>query len=569
MITDSFLPFIAVVFPKFIIDELVIGRNLKSAITLVVVFFSSNLVLNSINTVIDGVVNCKKEKLIQQHYKTFSEKTMDMDLEDIENTTISDRKNRAQQVITWNSRNIDGIKNAIGGILSFSIQVIGFSYILSRLNVFIIVLVVGIIIVDSLLNNYQQKLIRKKDVEMTPINRQWDYLTRITEDYSFGKLIRIYHFAPMILKKCIENRKLFKEKRDVIQRISLYKTMVLTFLSLVQEGIVYIFLISSVVSGTITLGDFTMYLAAMMAFSNAVNNIIGFTIGLNYTTQYVNDFIEFINLPDSLEKSGGKRTDDVPSTFEFRNVSYKYPNSHRTILKNLNISFKMNDRITLVGDNGAGKTTFVKLLMRFYDPTSGEILLNGKNIKDYDYHEYFKIFSAVFQDYQFFAFTIAENIAFNQADNRSREHTIMDALNKVGMLEKVTALPQSIYSYMGKAFEEDGVEFSGGEMQKIAIARSIYKNGYIFILDEPTANLSPIAEHNIFKSFNESTVDKTVLYISHRLSSSAFSNRILVFEDGAIVEDGTHKELMEKSGLYKKMYDMQAGYYINEEVDLS
>lgn len=568
MLIDSMIPFIIVIFPKYIIDELTIGKNLKITLFWVSTFFATNLILGSINTVIDGVVNCKKEKLIQQHYKVFSNKTMSMDLEDVENTNISDKKAHAQQVITWNSRNIDGIKNGIGGIFSFSIQMVGFSYILSRLNILIIFLTVGIIIINALLNNVNQKIIRKIDMELAPINRRWNYLTKISEDYSFGKLIRIYSFAPMIIQKCIQNRKVFKEKQVVIQRNSLLNSILLAFLSIVQEGVVYIFLVSSVVSGNITLGDLSMYLAATMAFSNAVNNVISFTIGLNYTTKYINDFIDFINIPDSMRKDGMAQIDDHEWIFEFRNVSYKYPFSDKTVLNDMNISFSLNDKITLVGDNGAGKTTFVKLLMRFYDPTSGEILLNGKNIKEYEYDEYFKVFSTVFQDYQFFAFTISENIAFAEAMLEDRKQLILNALSKVGMLERVYLLPQNICSYMGKGFEDDGVEFSGGEMQKIAIARSIYKDAPMFIMDEPTANLSPIAEYNIFKNFNDSTLNKTVLYVSHRLTSTVFSNRILVFDKGQITEDGTHQELIRRNGLYKKMFDMQSAYYLDTEVNL-
>lgn len=567
MITDSIVPFIAVIFPKYIIDELTIGRNLKSAIIMVIIFFAANLIINSINISIDGVINCKKEKLIQQHYKVFGNKTMSMDLEDIENPNISDQKARAQQVITWNSRNIDGIKNALSGILSFSIQIIGFSYVLARLNIFITFLLLGIIIVNTFLNNVSEKISREINIELTPINRKWNYLSKITDDYSFGKLIRVYSFAPMIIEKCIENRKLFKEKQMKISKNNLYNGIVLASLSIIQEGAVYIFLVLSVISGSITLGDFTMYLAATMAFSTAVNSLIAFTINLNYTSKYVSDYIDFINTPDSLKKEGNTELRSENCTFEFRNVCFKYPLSDTYVLNNINITFGSNDRITLIGDNGAGKTTFIKLLMRFYDPTSGEILLNNKNIKEYEYDEYFKAFSTVFQDYQFFDFTIAENIAFDEAANDDKKQLIFEALNKAGILEKINSLPHGANSYLGKGFEDDGIELSGGEMQKLAIARSIYKNAPIFIMDEPTANLSPISEHNIFKTFNDTTMNKTVLYVSHRLTSTMFSNRIIVFDNGNIVEDGVHQELIKRNGLYKKMFDMQSVYYLDSEVD--
>lgn len=566
MINDAIIPFIAIIFPRYIIDEITIGKDLRTAITWVIMFVLVDLVLKSTNTIIDGIVNSKKEKLIQQQYKVFSEKTMGMDLEDIENSEISDKKAQAQKVITWNSRNIDGIKNSLAGIVSFSIQIIGFSYMLSKLNSIIIIFLIGIIIINTMLNNYSQKIIRTIDRELTPINREWNYLSKITEDYSFGKLIRIYNFAPTIIRKCIENRKIFKEKQEEIHRNNLRKSIVLGFLSIIQEGIIYIYLISLTFSGNISIGELYMYLTATMAFSNAVNNLISFTIGLNYTSKYVNDFIEFINIPDSIDKSGKLPIGNNKFEFEFKNVYFEYPFSNKTVLENINIKFNINDRITIVGDNGAGKTTFVKLIMRFYEPTSGEILLNGTNIKEYEYNEYFRMFSTVFQDYQFFAFTIAENIAFEDAMDKDKRQEILKALDRVGMLEKIDSLPNNIDTYIGKGFEEEGLEMSGGEMQKIAIARSIYKDAPFFIMDEPTANLSPIAEHNILRDFHDATLNKNAIFTSHRLSSAAFSNRILVFDRGQIIEDGSHQELIKTDSLYRKMFDMQSVYYLSEQV---
>ena len=561
MVIDSAIPFISVIFPKYIIDELTIGKSFYKSIILASLFFISNLLISSINTSIDGVISCKKEKLVQQHYKVFSNKTMSMDLEDIENPDLSDKKMRAQQSITWNSRNIDGIKNAIGGIISYSIQIIGFSYILSKLNIYVIFILLGIIILTAFLNNHNQKFNREIEIELTPINRRWNYLTNVSDDYAYGKLIRIYNLIPMILRKCIENRELFIQKQKKVLKNNFTGSILLSILSIIQEGVVYLFLVLSVVNGSITLGDFTMYLAATMSLTGAINNLIGFTIGLNITSEYINEYIDFISSPDSMTKKGTDHINNSKLDFEFKNVSYKYPFTDKNVLNNISIAFSLNDRITLVGDNGAGKTTFVKLLMRFYDPTSGTIMLNGKDIKEYDYEEYFRLFSPVFQDYNYFAFTIAENIAFEDAFCIEKRQKILDALNKSGILDKINSLPHNINSYIGTRFEEEGIDFSGGETQKIAIARSIYKNSQISVMDEPTANLSPISEYNIFKNFNDSTLDKTVLYISHRLTSTIFSKRILVFKEGQIIEDGTHRELLTHNGLYRKMFNMQSAYY--------
>lgn len=565
MLIDSLVPFVGIVFPKYIIDELTIGRSIERSLLFVFLFVISGLFLNSLNILIDTIVSCKKEKLIQQHYKIFSDKTMSMDLQDIENPDISNHKTRAQKVITWNSRNIDGVKNAIGGMISYSLQIVGYIFILSKLNILIVAIIISVVIINAVLNNLLNKAHRKNDVDLTPINRKWNYLSNIVDDYSLGKMIRIYDLKGLIIDKCKINREQYKEKQKNIYKFNSIISMVLSALSLLQEGAIYIYLTVSAISGRITIGEFSMYLAATMGLTSAINNLVGFSIGLNYTSDYIKDFIDFVTLPDSMTKEGKNTVDDNELIFEFRNVSFKYPRTETFVLNNINVKFKFNERISLVGENGAGKSTFIKLLMRFYDPTEGEILLNGKNVKEYEYPKYLKIFSTVFQDYQLFCFTIFENVALNQSKYIENELNARKAMDKAGILNKIDSLPYKIHTYLGKGFEEHGTELSGGEMQKLAIARAIYKDSNVFIMDEPASNLSPTAEYDILKHFSDSTQHKTVVYISHRLASSVFSDRILVFKNGQIIEDGSHQQLMKIDGFYKKMYLMQAAYYKEEE----
>lgn len=297
-------------------------------------------------------------------------------------------------------------------MISYSIQIIGLSYILSRLNVVIILYIIAVIIVNTCLNNRIQKKYREIYIQLTPIERMWNYLNRISEDYSLGKIIRINNISKFILEKCKANRKIYVDKQAQFQKSNFQYSTVVSLMSVFQEGLIYVFLISSVVSNKITLGDFTMYLAAAMSYTNAVSNLINFTIGLNYTSKYVNDYIDFLNIKDSIDKTGIRKIPDRQNLcIRFENVYFKYPNSDNYVLKNINTTIRSNERISLVGDNGAGKTTFVKLLMRLYEPTLGKIYLNDVDIREYDYQDYISLFPAVFQDYQNFAFTIAENVA--------------------------------------------------------------------------------------------------------------------------------------------------------------
>lgn len=562
MVLEAAAPFIIVVFPKFIIDEITIGKNLQRALGWVVLFFVTTLVIESAEAIINGIVDCKKEKLIQRQYKIFGNKIMGMDLEDLENPEIADRKERAQKVITWNSKNIDGIKNALGGMVAFLIQLIGFSYILWRLNIFIAVLLVCIIIINSILDKKRKKSSRKLDVELTPINRRWKYLKKITADYSYGKMIRTYQLLPMLLKKASANRGIYREKKQKLQKQDMAFKIAALFMSVLQEGIVYLFLVPAVLHEEITFGDLTMYLSATLAFTGAIQNFIGYTMGLGYTSEYVNDFIDFVHLPDSMPKEGKQKINANSCFFEFKNVSYKYPFSEKMVLQDINVTFTCGERLMLIGENGAGKSTFVKLLLRLYDPTSGEILLNGVNIKEYDLAEYYGLFSVIFQDFQLFAFRIKENITCASAYH---EEEVIKTVKDVGLYHKLTSLPAGLHTFLGKSYEEEGIELSGGELQKLAIARALYKNGEVFIMDEPTSNLSPLSEFDIFKRFDSLTKKKSVFFVSHRLTGTSLCERILVFDGGKIQEDGSHQELMAINGIYKKMFEMQAQYYSTQE----
>ena len=244
---------------------------------------------------------------------------------------------------------------------------------------------------------------------------------------------------------------------------------------------------------------------------------------------------------------------------EFKNVSFRYPGSEKYILKGINLTITDGQKLSIVGENGAGKSTFVKLLIRLYDPTEGNIYLNGVNIKDIAYEQYMSIFSTVFQDYKLFSFSLKDNIALALPLN---EEKVLDVLMRVGLEEKLRKLPKGIGTAIFKNFDETGFEPSGGEGQKIALARALYKDAPVIILDEPTAALDPRAEYEIYQQFNDMVEGKTAVYISHRLSSTKFCDVIAVFSNGEIAEYGSHEELMNKCGIYSELFNMQAQFYV-------
>lgn len=299
------------------------------------------------------------------------------------------------------------------------------------------------------------------------------------------------------------------------------------------------------------------------ALDSTMNGLVWNVQDIIRRCNYAYEYVLFMEYPEAIEKN----TDKVQAglhMIEFRNVSFAYPGTDRKVLEDINITIEPGEKLSIVGLNGAGKTTFIKLLCRLYDPTSGQILMDGKDIREYDYQEYMKQFAPVFQDFQLLRFTIGENILHKDPRQRTDEEKekVDEIIRLVGLEDMVGKLGKGIDTTLFKIFEEDGIEPSGGEQQKIAIARALNKDAPVIILDEPTAALDPIAEYEIYRHFHTLVGNKTALYISHRLSSCRFCDRIAVFADGRIAEYGSHDELVNiPDGIYAKMFEAQAQYY--------
>ena len=355
---------------------------------------------------------------------------------------------------------------------------------------------------------------------------------------------------------------LIKEKTDFWKKHT-EKTIVLEYIIL---GLIYTFVALKAIAGTFGIGSFVKYATCIQKLLWNTNDFGAMLSRMHTLNEYIEDFFEYVDTPTEMHYGTiptEKRMDNKYD-IEFHNVSFKYPNTDKYAVKNLNLKFKVGDRIAVVGMNGSGKTTMIKLLCRLYDPTEGYITLNGIDIQKYDYEDYLKLFSVVFQDFKLFSFSVAENVA---ASVDYDEKKVWSALEKAGMFERVQAMPKGLKTPVYKDFEEDGVEISGGEAQKIAIARALYKDAAFVILDEPTASLDPIAEHEIYSRFNDMVKDKTAVYISHRLSSCRFCDRILVFDNGQLIQDGSHENLLEKpNGKYSELWNAQAQYYAENKV---
>lgn len=324
---------------------------------------------------------------------------------------------------------------------------------------------------------------------------------------------------------------------------------------------VYIFVAAKVFIGVIGLGDFNLYRQSLNRFVRAISGLAENFNDLRANNKFLLKIFEYTDLPNDMYKGtlAVEKRDDIDYEIEFRDVSFKYPGTDSWVIRHVNMKFKIGDKLAIVGQNGSGKTTFIKLLCRLYDPTEGRILLNGIDITRYRYDEYIKLFSVVFQDYALFSFSLGENIA---ASSEYDEGKVSDCLIRAGMGEKLSILKDGVKTYIGRDYDVEGVDFSGGEKQKIALARALYKDAPFVILDEPTAALDPLAEAEVYKNFNTLVENKTSVFISHRLSSCRFCDNIAVFDNGYLVQQGSHDILVkDENGKYRELWLAQAGYY--------
>ncbi len=385
-------------------------------------------------------------------------------------------------------------------------------------------------------------------------------LTHILRDYKAGKVIRIYDMKEMLLgnfrKFNTQSAEFFERWNDAGNQGTLFRNTV----NGLYVVCIYLFVAVKALAGAITIGAFTQYAGALTKLAKGFQDFVENSAELKKKCIYMSDFLDFLNTESSHVKGSipvEKRLDGEYE-IEFKDVSFCYPGSGEMVLKHVNCKLTMKNKLALVGKNGAGKTTFIKLLCRLYEPTEGSITLNGVDIRKYKEEEYRELFSVVFQDFKLFGFPVWCNLA---AGYERDDKKLWDSLERAGAAEFVRGLPSGADTVLYKS-KEGGVDISGGEAQKLALARALYKDAPFVVLDEPTAALDPISEAQVYAGFNEMVKEKTSIYISHRMSSCRFCDDIIVFDNGQIIERGSHERLLSIRGQYAQMWDAQAQYYV-------
>lgn len=386
------------------------------------------------------------------------------------------------------------------------------------------------------------------------------YVDFFRNRYQRGKDVRLYNQSELLMKEWEQhNEKYQSYGKQMIGRLRL-PNMVRPVTQMLFNVLTYLFLIARAAGGMYTASETIVLVMCITKILDGVVALLAVKVDMGLVAVNIGRIFEFLDIPN--EQYRGKlpteKRDDNEYVFEFRHVSFRYPGSEQYVLRDIDLTWRIGEKMALVGRNGSGKSTLVKLLCRLYDPTEGEITLNGIDIRKYNYEEYMALFSVVFQDSKLFSFSIAENVA---ADTEYDGALVEDCVRRAGLSERLDDMPEGIETCLYKDFDAKGVEISGGEAQKLCLSRAIYKGAPFYVLDEPTAALDPVSEYDIYTRFNSIVGTKTAIYISHRLSSCRFCDDITVLENGRIVEKGSHEELLKKHGNYAALWSAQAEYY--------
>ena len=551
--------------PKYVLSFIEDDLPFNTIIMYTVIICLIMMILDVISTTCYNSFEFEYRKTEGYVEKKRMDKLFHTDFKNMESPDFLDYAQRAKTALNrgkgfhgvlYQSRNFI----AQGTLMILSAALIGIQNLL--MMIIFIVISFGIVKISSFFTKRDK--IKFSDA-MAPTWRKMNYLESTTKNFDFEKDIRLFNMSNAFFNQLSGVNETYKElnrkhhNRMVLWEVSLGSVLI------VQKILMYTWLVYNVVTGAYQISDFVLYVGLVSTFHASVGYVNWIYSDMRTNSLMINDYRNFVDWKEDREtadEKDGHITEINLDKFEFRfeNVSFKYPGHDNYVLKNVNLTIKNGAKLAVVGVNGAGKTTFIKLMMKLYEPSEGRILLNDVDIKEYNREEYFKLFSPVFQNVECFAMPIYQNISFAEED-KTDMNKINEVLEQSGLSEKINSYEKGIHTNLLKIFDKEGIDLSGGEKQRLAMARALYKDGKVVILDEPTAALDALAEDRMYREFENMIHGKTAVFISHRLGSTRFCDKIAMFEDGTIVEEGTHEELMAKNGKYAYMFGIQSQYY--------
>lgn len=561
-IVASIYPLFAVYMPKLMIGELVkTNPDFTYLVYVVVGFIGLTALCGFLEAWTQDVCRPRLVMLRIDYLAEAYNKFNQLDYHYMEDPTFLDSIEDALQAVAASNTGLEGILHRMFAFFARALTIIFYVMIIGQLSYIVLLALALSLLISVLISVYIRKYQFKRKDELAHASRKIRYYSETTHDFSYGKDVRMYRFQDKIetnYRLEIANYMgVFRKIRNKEYKLGFIELLFV----LLSDAVLYYILVTKVLDG-MPIADFSMFLVAAVALSTLfkiASEDIAFLIGEG---QYMHAYYQYMNKEYNMPNEGLKKIEGDTLEIVFDNVSFKYPKTDKWILRNVSFTINKKEKLAIVGINGAGKTTIVKLITRLFEPTEGKILINGRNIADYDKHEYMKMFSVVFQDINVLAFSVRENLSLQHSNDEQR---MWECLEKVGLKEKVQNFEQGLDHPLLKVVDEKGAILSGGENQKLVIARALYKNGNAIILDEPTAALDALAEAEIYQNFNQLIENKTAIYISHRLASTKFCDRIALFKESSLYEYGTHQELMDLRGEYYTMFTVQGKYYQEEQ----
>ena len=560
IILDTAQPFFVLLMPKYIIDELTFGKRWQIVVGYILLLIGVQAAFTLVRSLLAYWNDKSGYRCKFNMSMLFNKYFIHMDYGRFEDDSVRNKG----EIIGMNMNVTNLVDGVFVRFFTSLFQLIGYTYIVFTLHPLIIVFILALMFVFKKLTNRGIDLRERFQKKIAYFDRRIKYLFKGMISFDFGKETRINEASEWLCEKYASETGEYIKEYAKNQKDNFKLDIINAICESVLLVVMYGYCSYKAIVGAITVGSFSVYLGAITNFTNLFYGFIYQILNIRFLSHCVDDYKAFVEAATPTHKIKGLREINVAEEtheFEFVNVSFQYPNTEKYVLKNVSLKIATGERLSIVGYNGAGKSTFIKLLCRLYEPTEGVILYNGIDISTINYAQYRELLSVVFQDYQLFAFSVGDNITLNGLKN---EEAVWTAIDKSGLSDKIKNLAAGLDTPLSKNFSADGIEFSGGEGQKLACARAYYRDAPVVILDEPTASLDPIAEAQLYGRFNEIIGKKTAIYISHRLASVKFCDKVAVFVDGRLIEYGTHSALMGQNGVYAEMFNKQAQYYREE-----
>lgn len=562
ILTGTLIPLLTTILPKAIIEIVAENSGLYKLGAAVLAFMGSLAILSGADIFLTKLIYHQKYQMNTFYLKRVALKGLTTDYINQENEIF--RKLQTESFLCCNG-NYSPLSNIYESLIRLCTSILGlsiFGAMLVQLHWGIIVFLIITALISYSLNKKIIAWTAANNQERISYQQRINYINSVSGDIRSAKDIRLYKMA--VWFSDIYNRNMdgmagwYRQLTKKLFGLSVYDSG----LALLRESAAYLYLLSLIWNEQISVAEFVLYFNVVTGFSAWLGNIFSQMSSLNQINLKINYFRSYLEYPETFNRSNGlmSSADDGPKLIELKNVSYRYEGAEHYTLQNINLTITPGEHIAIVGPNGAGKTTLIKLICGLIDPTEGQVLYDGIDLREYNRIAFYRLFSAVFQQFSIMPVTIEEIVS--EASQENIDHSkVKSCLTTAGLWNKIEQLPYGVKSQFGKTIYDDGITFSGGEIQKLLLARAMYKDAPVMLLDEPTAALDPIAESTLYKNYNKISAEKTALFVSHRLASTSFCDRILLIENGAISEEGTHKELLQRNGKYCTLFEIQAKYY--------